>query len=55
MLNYALALLVVALVSAIYGFGGFTGDAAETARQISFGACGLFILAAITRLLRGRH
>lgn len=52
MLNYALTFLVIALVSAIYGFGGTAGDTAEAARLISLGACGLFVLAAITRLVR---
>jgi uncharacterized membrane protein YtjA (UPF0391 family) len=54
MLNWALTLLVIALLSAFYGFGSFAGTAVATAKLVSLTAVGLFVLAAIAQLVRGR-
>ncbi|ACA17166.1 protein of unknown function DUF1328 [Methylobacterium sp. 4-46] len=54
MLGWAVTFLVVALVAALFGFGGIAGTAVEAAKIIFFVAVVLFAISAIVGLLRGR-
>lgn len=52
MLHYAIVFLVVALVAALFGFGGVAGTAMEGARILFWVAIVLFVIAAITSFIR---
>ncbi|ACL59268.1 DUF1328 domain-containing protein [Methylobacterium nodulans] len=54
MLGWAVTFLVVALVAALFGFGGIAGTAVEAAKIIFFVAVVLFAISAVVGLLRGR-
>lgn len=54
MLSWALAFLVVAIIAAIFGFGGIAGTAVSIAKLIFFVAIVLFLISAIMHLVRGR-
>ena len=54
MLGWALTFLVVALIAALFGFGGIAGTAVEIAKLIFFVAVVLFAISAVVGLLRGR-
>ncbi len=54
MLGWAITFLVVALVAALFGFGGIAGTAVEIAKLIFFVAIVLFAISALIGLLRGR-
>ena len=54
MLGWAVTFLVVALVAALFGFGGIAGTAVEIAKLIFFVAIVLFAISAVIGLLRGR-
>ena len=54
MIGWALTFLVVALVAALFGFGGIAGTAVEMAKLIFFVAVVLFAISAVVGLLRGR-
>jgi uncharacterized membrane protein YtjA (UPF0391 family) len=54
MLGLALMFLVVALVAAVFGFGGIAVAAAGMAKIIFFLALVLFVVAMLARALRGR-
>jgi uncharacterized membrane protein YtjA (UPF0391 family) len=54
MLSWALAFLVVAIIAAIFGFGGIAGTAVSIAKLIFFVAIVLFLISAIVHLVRGR-
>ena len=54
MLGWAITFLVVALVAALFGFGGIAGTAVEAAKLIFFVAVVLFAISAIVGLMRGR-
>lgn len=54
MIGWALTFLVVALVAAVFGFGGIAGTAVEIAKLIFFVAVVLFAISAVVGLLRGR-
>jgi len=54
MLGWALTFLLVALVAAVFGFGGIAGTAIEIAKLIFFVAIVLFAISAVLGLLRGR-
>ena len=54
MIGWALTFLVVALVAAVFGFGGIAGTAVEIAKLIFFVAVVLFAVSAVVGLLRGR-
>ena len=54
MLGWALTFLVIALVSAMLGFGGIAGAAVAIAKLIFFVAIALFAVSAIAHLVRGR-
>jgi uncharacterized membrane protein YtjA (UPF0391 family) len=54
MLGWALTFLVIALIAAIFGFGGIAGFAVEIAKIIFFVAIILFVISAIFGFMRGR-
>ena len=54
MLGWALTFLVIALIAAIFGFGGIAGTAVAIAKLIFFVAIILFAISAIAHLVRGR-
>jgi uncharacterized membrane protein YtjA (UPF0391 family) len=54
MLGWAVTFLIVALVAAVFGFGGIAGTAVEIAKLIFFVAIVLFAISAVMGLLRGR-
>jgi uncharacterized membrane protein YtjA (UPF0391 family) len=54
MIGWALTFLLVALVAAVFGFGGIAGTAVEIAKLIFFVAIVLFAISAVVGLLRGR-
>lgn len=52
MLHYAIVFLVVALIAALFGFGGVAGTAMEGARILFWVAIILFVVSAIVGFLR---
>jgi uncharacterized membrane protein YtjA (UPF0391 family) len=54
MIGWALTFLLVALVAAVFGFGGIAGTAVEIAKLIFFVAIVLFAISAVVGMLRGR-
>ena len=54
MIGWAITILIVALVAAIFGFGGIAGAAVDIAKLIFFVAIVLFAISAVIGLLRGR-
>ena len=54
MLGWAVTFLIIALVAALFGFGGIAGTAVESAKLIFFVAIVLFAISAVIGLLRGR-
>jgi uncharacterized membrane protein YtjA (UPF0391 family) len=54
MIGWAVTFLVIALIAAIFGFGGIAGTAIEIAKIIFFVAIVLFLIAAVVSLIRGR-
>ena len=53
MLGWALTFLIIALVAAALGFGGIAGTSAGIAQILFFVFLALFIVALITRAVRG--
>ena len=54
MLGWAVTFLIIALVAALFGFGGIAGTAVEIAKLIFFVAIVLYAISAVIGLLRGR-
>ena len=54
MIGWAITFLIVALVAAIFGFGGIAGAAVDIAKLIFFVAIVPFAISAVIGLLRGR-
>jgi uncharacterized membrane protein YtjA (UPF0391 family) len=54
MLGWAITFLVVALIAALFGFGGIADMAVDIARIIFFVAIILFLISAVVALIRGR-
>jgi uncharacterized membrane protein YtjA (UPF0391 family) len=54
MIGWAVTFLIVALVAAIFGFGGIAGAAVDIAKLIFFVAIVLFAISAVIGLMRGR-
>ncbi|MEJ2378186.1 MAG: DUF1328 domain-containing protein [Pseudolabrys sp.] len=54
MLGWALTFLIIAIIAAIFGFGGIAGVAVEAAKIIFFVAITLFAISAVVGLVRGR-
>lgn len=55
MIGWALTFLLVAIVAAVFGFGGVAGAAVGIAKLIFFVALVLFAISAAIGLLRGRR
>ena len=55
MLSWAITFLVIALVAALFGFGGIAGTAIEAAKIIFFVAIVLFVVSALVGVVRGRR
>ncbi len=54
MLGWAIAFLVIALIAALFGFGGIASASAGIAQIIFFVFIALFVNAMIKRVVRGR-
>lgn len=54
MLGWAITFLVIALVAALFGFGGIASASAGIAQILFFIFLALFIIAMVARALRGR-
>lgn len=54
MLTYALAFLLVAIVAALFGFGGIASVSTGIAQFLFFVFVTLFVLTVIAQLIRGR-
>jgi uncharacterized membrane protein YtjA (UPF0391 family) len=54
MIGWAITFLVIALIAAIFGFGGIAGTAITAAKIIFFVAIVLFAISALIGLFRGR-
>jgi uncharacterized membrane protein YtjA (UPF0391 family) len=54
MLGWAVTFLIVALVAALFGFGGIAAVAVDAAKIIFFVAIILFVISAVVMLIRGR-
>jgi len=54
MLGGAVTFLIVALIAAMFGFGGIAGVAVEAAKIVFFVAIVLFAISAMVGLLPGR-
>lgn len=52
MLNWALTFLVVALIAAVFGFGGIAGTAAGMAKVLFFVFLCLFVISLVIPRLR---
>jgi uncharacterized membrane protein YtjA (UPF0391 family) len=55
MMSWAITFLVIALVAALFGFGGIAGTAIEAAKIIFFVAIVLFVVSALVGVFRGRR
>lgn len=53
MLGWALTFLVVALIAALFGFGGIASASAGIAQILFFVFLALFVIALIARAVRG--
>jgi uncharacterized membrane protein YtjA (UPF0391 family) len=54
MIGWAITFLIIALVAALFGFGGIAGVAIELAKIVFFVAIILFVIAAVVGIVRGR-
>ena len=54
-MSWAITFLVIALVAALFGFGGIAGTAIEAAKIIFFVAIVLFVVSALVGVFRGRR
>lgn len=54
MLQYAITFLVIALIAAVFGFGGIAAVSMEAARILFFVFIVLFIIAAVIHVIRGK-
>lgn len=55
MLGWALTFLVIALVAALFGFGGVAGVPTGAAKFIFYVAIALFVISAIVGAISGRR
>ncbi|MEZ0228799.1 MAG: DUF1328 domain-containing protein [Planctomycetota bacterium] len=54
MLNWALTFFVVAIIAAVFGFGGIAGAATDMAKILFFVFLVLFVISSVVHLGRGR-
>ena len=55
MLNWAISFLIIAIIAAIFGFGGIAATAVEMARILFFIFLVLFLVSLVIGLLVGRR
>ena len=55
LLHWAVVFLVVALVAALFGFGGVAGTAMEGARLLFWVAIAVFVVALVAGLIQRRR
>ncbi len=55
MLGWALIFLVIAIIAAIFGFGGIAGTAANIAVILFWVAIAIFVITLLFGLVRGRR
>ena len=55
MLRWALAFFIVAIIAAIFGFGGIADGAVDIARVLFFFFFVIFLISLVWGLLTGRH
>ena len=55
MLNWAIAFFIIALIAAIFGFGGIAAGATEIARVLFFFFLVLFVVSLVWNLVTGRR
>ncbi len=55
MLNWAVTFLVIALIAALFGFGGIVGAAVGIAKILFFIFIVLFLVSAVMSLVSGRR
>ncbi|MCB9730232.1 MAG: DUF1328 domain-containing protein [Deltaproteobacteria bacterium] len=55
MLGWALTFFVIALLAALFGFGGIAAGAASIAKVLFFIFVALFVISLIVGLVRGRR
>ena len=54
MLGWAIAFLIIALVAALFGFGGIASASAGIAQILFFIFLALFVIALVARAVRGK-
>ncbi|MDG4647797.1 DUF1328 domain-containing protein [Roseibacterium sp. SDUM158017] len=54
MLGWAIAFLIIALIAALFGFGGIATASAGIAQILFFIFIALFVIALVARAVRGR-
>jgi uncharacterized membrane protein YtjA (UPF0391 family) len=54
MLSWALAFFIIAIIAAVFGFGGIASGAAEIAKVLFFIFVVLFLVSLVFGLIRGR-
>jgi uncharacterized membrane protein YtjA (UPF0391 family) len=54
MLGWAIAFLIIALVAALFGFGGIASASAGIAQILFFVFLALFVIALVARAVRGK-
>ena len=54
MLNWALGFLIVAIIAAVFGFGGIAAASIDIAKILFFVFIILFVIAAVMHVMRGK-
>lgn len=54
MLNWAIGFLVIALIAAVFGFGGIAAVSVDIAKILFFVFIVLFVIAAVMHVVRGK-
>ena len=54
MLGWALTFLVIALIAAVFGFGGLAGASVGIAKMLFFVFLVLFVISMVARAVQGR-
>ncbi len=55
MLGWALTFLVIAIIAAIFGFGGIAGTSAGIAQTLFYIFIAIFVISLLFGLIRGRR
>ena len=54
MLNYAITFFILAIIAALFGFGGIAAGAASIAKVLFFIFIALFVLSSVSRAIQGK-